>query len=163
MLNFPDSDSEYSTSSEKYHNLVMSTEAVVKTALAGEDVSDLRASFRQALSFSIPPLTLYRNYSSPGAYSELIFGVPLVDLETSRDNIPKVMRMCIDEIEKRGLKTKNIYVVSFQKRVLGFAFSVARQHGHSTRKYVRPVQSITVTRHLSADMNSHSVMAEVRK
>ena len=113
MLNFRDSDSECSTSSEKYHNLVMSTEAVVKTALAGKDVSDLRASFRQALSFSIPPLTLYRNYSPPGAYSELIFGVPLVDLETSRDNIPKVMRMCIDEIEKRGLKTKNIYVVSF--------------------------------------------------
>ena len=91
----------------------MSTDAVVKTTLAGKDVSDLRASFRQALSFSIPPLTLYHNYIPPSAYSELIFGVPLVSLETSRDNIPKVMRMCIDEIEKRGLQTKNIYVVSF--------------------------------------------------
>ena len=111
-VNFVILTSQYSTSSGKYHNLVMGTEAVVKTALAGEDVSDLRASFRQALSFSIPPLTLYRNYSPPGAYSELIFGVPLVDLETTQDKVPKVMRMCIEEIEKRGLKTKNIYVVS---------------------------------------------------
>ena len=103
----------------------MGTRAVVKTALAGGDVSDLRASFRQALTFSIPPFTLYRGYSPPGVYSELIFGVPLVDLETTQDNVPKVMRMCIEEIEKRGLKTKNIYAVSFSKPVLGFVFSVA--------------------------------------
>lgn len=95
----------------------MSTKAAVKNALGGSDESDLRASFRQALSFSIPPVTLYRNYNinRPGPYSELIFGVPLVDLETTQDNVPKVMRMCIEEVEKRGLKTKNIYLVSFSK------------------------------------------------
>ena len=104
----------------------MSTRAVVKTALAGGDVSNLRASFRQALAFSIPPFTLYRGYSPPGAYSELIFGVPVVDLETTQNNVPKLMTLCIEEIEKRGLKAKNIYPVSFSKPVLlGFVFSVA--------------------------------------
>jgi hypothetical protein len=89
----------------------MSTRTEVEIALARTDMSDLRASFRRALSFSIPPLALYRN-SRPGAYSELTFGVPLVDIETSEDHVPKVMRMCIEEVEKRGLNTHKIYSVS---------------------------------------------------
>ena len=104
-------------SSGNYRNLVMSTKAAVKNALARSDESHLGAFFRQALSFSIPPVTLYRNYNinRPGTYSELIFGFPLVDLETTQDNVPKVMRMCIEEVEKRGMKTKDIYEVSFSK------------------------------------------------
>ncbi|KAH9037694.1 Rho GTPase activation protein [Lactarius hengduanensis] len=86
----------------------MSTSAEVETALAGTDTSDLRASFGHALSYSIPPLTLYCNYR-PNAYSNLIFGVPLVNLTTNRDNVPKVIRMCIEEVEKRGLDTHKIY------------------------------------------------------
>ncbi|KAI9456978.1 hypothetical protein BJY52DRAFT_1187583 [Lactarius psammicola] len=53
-----------------------------------QDSFDLKASFRLALSFSIPPLTLYRN-NRPGAYSDLIFGLPLVDLATDQDGVPK--------------------------------------------------------------------------
>jgi hypothetical protein len=94
----------------KHDDLARNTRGVVEKALAGTDTSDLRASFRRALSFSIPPLTLYRNHR-PGAYSDLIFGVPLVDVETDEDNIPKVMKMCIEEVEKRGLNTKKIYSV----------------------------------------------------
>ncbi|KAI9456966.1 Rho GTPase activation protein [Lactarius psammicola] len=93
-----------------YDELAMSTRAQVEKTLAETKTSDLRASFRHALSFSIPPLTPYHNYR-PGAYSELIFGVPLVDLMTNEDNVPKVMRMCIEEVEKRGLNTKNIYLL----------------------------------------------------
>ncbi|KAH8996989.1 hypothetical protein EDB86DRAFT_3243261 [Lactarius hatsudake] len=92
----------------KYDDLAMSTRAEVVKALAGTDTSGLMASFRRALSFSIPPSTLYRN-SYPSAYSDLIFGVPLVDLETNQDNIPKVIKLCIEEVEKRGLDTKKIY------------------------------------------------------
>ena len=79
--------------------------------------SDLRASFRRALSFSIPPTTFYRNYY-PGARPEsipesgMIFGVPVVDVETNHDNVPKVMRICMEEVEKRGLDEKGIYSVS---------------------------------------------------
>ena len=97
-----------------FDSLAKSTKAEVKKALTGIDTADLKASFRRALSFSIPPLTLYHREYRPGAY--LIFGVPLkdplVDVTTSEDNVPKVMRMCIDEVEKRGLNTKNIYSVS---------------------------------------------------
>ncbi|KAI9430914.1 hypothetical protein H4582DRAFT_2103458 [Lactarius indigo] len=96
------------TACAKYDNFATKTKVEVKKALARTDTSDLRASFRRSLSFSIPPLTLYRD-CRPGAYSDLIFGVPLVDLETDEDNIPKVMRMCIQEVEKRGLNTRNVY------------------------------------------------------
>ncbi|KAH9032157.1 hypothetical protein EDB85DRAFT_1956973, partial [Lactarius pseudohatsudake] len=86
-----------------HDDLAMITMAEVEKVLAGIDTSNLKASFRQALSFSIPPITLYRNYR-PSTYSDsdLIFGVPLVNLTTDRDNVPQVMRMCIDEVEKRG-------------------------------------------------------------
>ncbi|KAH9059291.1 Rho GTPase activation protein [Lactarius vividus] len=97
------------TTHASHGELEMSTRAEIKKALAGTDMSDLRASFHRALSFSIPPQTLYRNYR-PGEYSDLIFGVPLVDVETNED-VPKVMKMCIEEVEKRGLNTKGIYSV----------------------------------------------------
>ena len=88
----------------------MITRVEVKKALNGVDTSELRASFRRAHSFSIPPFTLYRNYH-PGAYSDSIFGVPLVDVTTNQDNVPKVIRLCIEEVERRGLDTKKIYSV----------------------------------------------------
>jgi hypothetical protein len=108
-------DMSCSTASAKYNNLAISTGVEVEKVLAGRDTSEsvLRASFRRALSFSIPPPTFYCNYC-PGAHSDLdlIFGVPLVDVETNPDNTPKVMRICMEEVEKRGLDTKRIYSVS---------------------------------------------------
>ncbi|KAH8986340.1 hypothetical protein EDB92DRAFT_2022602 [Lactarius akahatsu] len=85
-------------------------DSILHAAQHAQNTSDLRASFRRAFAFSIPPPTLYRN-NRPGAYSDLIFGIPLVDLTTNEDNVPKVMRMCIEEVEKRGLNTKGIYWV----------------------------------------------------
>ncbi|KAH8989319.1 hypothetical protein EDB86DRAFT_1903013 [Lactarius hatsudake] len=98
------------TAYTKHGNLAMSTGAEVEKTLAGTDTSGLRASFDHALSFSIPPLTLYCNYR-PNAYSNLIFGVPLVNLATNQDYVPKVIRMCIEEVEKRGLNAHKIYSV----------------------------------------------------
>ncbi|KAI9429807.1 Rho GTPase activation protein [Lactarius indigo] len=98
------------TAFTRHGNLAMSTGAEVERCLLGTDTSDLKASLDQALSFSIPPLTLYCNYR-PNAYSDLIFGVPLVNLTTDQDNVPKVIRMCIEEVEKRGLNTHKIYLV----------------------------------------------------
>ena len=91
-----------------FDSLAKSTKAEVKKALAGIDTADLKASFRRALSFSIPPLILYRNYRL-GAYSNIVFGVPLVDVTSNEEKVPKVMRMCIEEVEKRGLNTHKIY------------------------------------------------------
>jgi hypothetical protein len=119
-------DTACNTTCAKYDNLAMNTKAEVENILDRTDTSDLRASFRRALFFSIPPLTLYHNFR-PGAYSNLTFGVPLVDHERNEDNVPKIMRMCIDEVEKRGLNTNKIYSVSRLRYqyMLGFMLSVA--------------------------------------
>ncbi|KAH8989389.1 Rho GTPase activation protein [Lactarius hatsudake] len=89
-----------------YHDLAMSTKAEVEEALARTDTSDLRTSFRRELSHSIPPPIFYRNYRP-----DPVFGVPLVEVETDDNKVPKVMRMCIEEVEKRGLNTIGIYSV----------------------------------------------------
>ena len=104
----------------------MNTKTEVENVLDTTDTSDLRASFRRALSLSIPPLTLYRN-CRPGGYSNLVFGVPLVDHATStrEGNVPKVMKMCMEEVEKRGLHIDGLYPVSLSSRILGFILIVA--------------------------------------
>ncbi|KAF8265569.1 hypothetical protein EI94DRAFT_1787398 [Lactarius quietus] len=98
------------TACVKYDDLAMSTRAKVEEALAGRESSDLRASFCRTLSISIPPQALYSNYRL-GYFSQLVFGVPLVDLRAKQGNVPTVMRMCIEEVEKRGLNTTKIYSV----------------------------------------------------
>ncbi len=56
--NLREFDTACSTAYAKYDELAMSTRADVEKALAGTDTSDLRGSFRSALSFSIPLPTL---------------------------------------------------------------------------------------------------------
>ena len=111
LRNLVRSDMACSQACAKHHDLAKTTEAEIENALGEADTSNLRVSFCRALSFSTPPLTLYHNYR-PGEYSNLIFGVPLVDLGMLEDNVPKVMRMCMDEVEKRGLSVDKIYSVS---------------------------------------------------
>ncbi|KAI9433310.1 Rho GTPase activation protein [Lactarius indigo] len=99
------------TACATYNNdLVTNIGPEVKEALAGTDTSNLKASFRRTLSSSIPPPALYRNYRL-GTYSNLVFGVPLQDCMIDGDNVPKVIRMCIEEVEQRpeGLDTYQIY------------------------------------------------------
>ncbi|KAH9057746.1 Rho GTPase activation protein [Lactarius vividus] len=115
-----------------YHDLAMGTRPVVWKALNGKDGSGLAGSFHRAFSLSVPPLTLYRNYRSSG-YSNLIFGVPLADPAADQYNVPKVIGMCIAEVEKRGLNTHKLYslgsindaeVLQLRRRMEGeFTFS----------------------------------------
>jgi hypothetical protein len=102
-----------SSACENYDVLAKSTRTEVEKSLAQRDTSNLRASFRRALSLSIHPPSLYCN-PRPRVYSHLIFGVPLADLEIDdlEDNVPKVMRMCIKDLEKRALNTQGIHSVS---------------------------------------------------
>ena len=113
----------------------MSTRAEAEKAFTGTDTSGLRASFDHGFSLSIPPLTLYCNYR-PDAYSDLIFGLPLacplVNSASIQDNVPKVIRLCIDEVEKRGLDTHKIYSVSRLRQGFESMFSFAGGF------YVRP-------------------------
>ena len=91
-------------------HLATSTKAEVEKSLTRTDASGLKKSFSHALSHSIPQLTLYCNYHP--ANLDLIFGVPLMSFATNQDNVPKAIRMCIDEVEMRGLDTRRLYSVS---------------------------------------------------
>ncbi|KAF8257420.1 hypothetical protein EI94DRAFT_1817911 [Lactarius quietus] len=114
---------DMTAASAKYDNLARSTTLEVEKAIARRDPyeSDLRASFRRALSFSIPPPTFYRKYC-PGVHSDLIFGAPLMDVETNEDNVPKVLRKCMEEVERRDLNTKGIYSNEMTVEVLAVKF-----------------------------------------
>ncbi|KAH8996912.1 hypothetical protein EDB86DRAFT_2828958 [Lactarius hatsudake] len=136
LVNYMDGLTEACT---KRGNLATNTGAEVENALTGTDTSGLRMSLGHALSFSIPPLTLYCNYR-PDAYSDLIFGVPLVDLTT---DVPKVIRMCTEEVEKRGLDTHKIYSV-----------------GSIYDADILQASGIYPNANLPADTNSHSVAAQ---
>ncbi|KAH9051871.1 hypothetical protein EDB87DRAFT_1693352 [Lactarius vividus] len=123
--------------------LAMSTSAEVEKALAGTDASGLRASFGHALSFSVPPLTLYCNYR-PNAYSNLVFGVPLVNLTTNQDNVPKLRRRFESEQSFSFDSTGNIHSVAMLlKRYLWdlpeplFMLSLedCRQYGQNRVRY----------------------------
>jgi len=86
---------------------------------AETDTCILAASFRRSLALSIPPPTLYYNYHV-GECQDLIFGVSLADYATARgieNDVPKVLRICIDEIDKRGLDAEGIYRVKRRKHV----------------------------------------------
>jgi hypothetical protein len=144
----------------KHDDIARSTGAEVENALGGTDSSDLRVSFRWALSFSTPPLTLYRNYR-PGGCSNRIFGVPLVDDGINEDKVPKVMRMCIDEVEKRGLNIDKIYSVSIERCFRMHAKCPSRVP-YMTNKFGRPVEFTAKTSSL-ADANLYSVAGQVRK
>ena len=111
--NLPEPDMACSKACTTNGVIAKRTGAEVESALSGTDTSNLKVFFRQALYFSTPPLILYRN-CRPGAYSNLIFGVPLafLGMNDSEEKVPNVMKMCIDEIEKRGLNVDKIYSVS---------------------------------------------------
>lgn len=103
-----------SSSCGKNTYLAINTRSEVEKALTGPDTRDLAASLRRALTFSSPPATFFRNFRV-GGYSDPIFGVTLLDYASSRDReekMPKVMRVCTEEVEKRGLNANKIYSVS---------------------------------------------------
>ena len=131
----------------------------MENALDGRDTSDLRVSFRRAIASCTPPLTLYCNYR-PGVYSNLIFGVPLVELGLNEDEVPKVMRMCIDEVEKRGLNIDKIYAGPAQSTQVGF--TPRSQSPVSIRDpEVQKVSGTCSADHLQADMHSIQLLRRI--
>ncbi|KAF8265551.1 hypothetical protein EI94DRAFT_1831140 [Lactarius quietus] len=145
-LSYPENlenfNTAYSTASAKCGNLAKSTMVEVERALVGSDASEsnLRASFRRALSFSIPPPTVYRNYY-PGVLPDFTFGAPLADVETNEDNVPKVMRICMEEVEKRGLNVLGIYSIWYSG--IGVQVLQLRQRFESEKSFsFRPSDDI---------------------
>ncbi|KAH9057732.1 hypothetical protein EDB87DRAFT_1832883 [Lactarius vividus] len=131
------------------HDLTTNLRPEVDKALAGTDTSNLKASFRHTFSSSVPPPALYLNYRL-GAHSNLVFGALLRDCMTDGDCVPKVIRMCMEEVEARGLDTDEIYsypldalydpgVQQLQRRMeseQAFAFSY-KDNIHSVAKLLK--------------------------
>ncbi|KAF8139875.1 hypothetical protein EV363DRAFT_1498278 [Boletus edulis] len=86
-----------------------------------KDVSLVTTLIPRALASLIPKPICYYNYNV-GECGDLIFGVSLVDYATSRGlgetEIPKIVRICIQEIDERGLESEGIYRVSGRHAVV---------------------------------------------
>ncbi|KZT06270.1 RhoGAP-domain-containing protein [Laetiporus sulphureus 93-53] len=79
------------------------------------DITIIAPNIARQLSASIPKPVYYHNHLV-GECRDLIFGVSLVDYATSRNlpegEVPKIVRICVSEIEMRGLEAEGIYRVS---------------------------------------------------
>ncbi len=83
------------------------------------DSTAIAAAIPRLLSAAVPKPVFYYNYNV-GECRDLIFGVSLVDYATARSlpegEIPKIIRICIQDIEQRGLDAEGIYRVSCLRR-----------------------------------------------
>lgn len=90
------------------------TRSMVTKVSPEKDVSLVSTHIPRALTSLIPKPIFYYNYNV-GECSDLIFGVSLVDYATSRGlgetEIPKIVRICIQEVDERGLESEGIYRV----------------------------------------------------
>lgn len=78
------------------------------------DVDKLKTQIPRSLASAIPDPILYE-HGQVGECNDLIFGFSLVDYATAKGlpdgGIPKIIRICIEEIDKRGLESEGIYRV----------------------------------------------------
>ena len=78
------------------------------------DSAAIAASIPRLLAAASPKPVYYYNYNV-GECKDLIFGVSLVDYATARGplegDIPKIVKMCIEDIDRRGLDAEGIYRV----------------------------------------------------
>lgn len=110
------------------NHLASHTRSAVDNVCAETDTAILVATLHSSIARSTPSPILYYNYHV-GECQDLIFGVNLVDYATARgseNDVPKSLRICIDEIDKRGLDAEGIYRVSTSKspRTTPFLFTV---------------------------------------
>jgi hypothetical protein len=79
-----------------------------------DDLSVVAAKNRRNLPAESPKRVLYHNYYV-GECQDMLFGVNLVDYATARGlpegEIPRIVRLCIQEIDERGLTFEGIYRV----------------------------------------------------
>lgn len=80
-----------------------------------KDIAKLNANIPRSLASAIPEPILYE-HGQVGLCNDLIFGISLVDYATAKGlqegEVPKIIRICIEEIDRRGLGSEGIYRVS---------------------------------------------------
>ncbi len=88
---------------------------MVEKIVPQRDSAAIAASIPRLLAAITPKPIYYYNYNV-GECKDLIFGVSLVDYATARGplegDIPKIIRICVEDIDKRGLEAEGIYRVS---------------------------------------------------
>ncbi|KAJ7630593.1 hypothetical protein FB45DRAFT_915968 [Roridomyces roridus] len=85
------------------------------------DVSKLASLIPRSLASAIPERILYEN-AAVGECEDLIFGFSLADYAVSHNladgEVPKIVAICIKEIDQRGLESEGIYRVSGRHAVV---------------------------------------------
>ena len=86
--------------------------SVVERISPSKDLHILTQAIPRSLASAIPKPVLYWNYQV-GECSDLIFGFSLVDYATAKGladgEVPKIIRICIKEIDCRGMESEGIY------------------------------------------------------
>ena len=80
-----------------------------------KDATNLKSLIPSSLAHAIPDPILYQ-HGQVGPCNDLIFGFSLVDYATTKGlkdgAVPKIVRICIQAIDLRGLESEGIYRVS---------------------------------------------------
>ncbi|KAI0733987.1 RhoGAP-domain-containing protein [Fomitopsis betulina] len=86
---------------------------------SAQDSAIIGSNIPRMLAAALPKPIYYYNFTV-GECKDLIFGVSLVDYATARNlhgvegeqGVPKIVRICVKDIDKRGLESEGIYRVS---------------------------------------------------
>ncbi|KAJ7693690.1 hypothetical protein B0H17DRAFT_1199797 [Mycena rosella] len=101
--------------------LSMHARSIVDRISPEIDVSKLAAYIPRSLASAIPERILY-HHGQVGECNDLIFGFSLVDYAMSHNlpesEAPKIVQLCIKEIDQRGLQSEGIYRVSGRHAVV---------------------------------------------
>ncbi|KIK71391.1 hypothetical protein GYMLUDRAFT_254611 [Collybiopsis luxurians FD-317 M1] len=89
--------------------------SVVNKISPEKDKNRFASHIPRSLASAIPDPILY-HHGQVGECHDLVFGFSLLDYATTKnlpeDEVPKIVRVCIAEIDKRGLDAEGIYRVS---------------------------------------------------
>ncbi|KIO02466.1 hypothetical protein M404DRAFT_16145 [Pisolithus tinctorius Marx 270] len=89
--------------------------AVIQKISPEKDLALATNQLPRSMASLIQKPILYYNYNV-GECNDLIFGVSLVDYATSRGLsegvVPRIVQLCIAEVDRKGLETEGIYRVS---------------------------------------------------
>ncbi|KAL1740873.1 Rho GTPase activation protein, partial [Schizophyllum fasciatum] len=88
---------------------------LVDKIIPEKDVQRMTSFIPRAIASATPERVHYE-HGLQGVCSDLIFGISLTDYATGKNlrdgDIPRIVRLCIDEIDRRGLEAEGIYRVS---------------------------------------------------
>ncbi|KAG6891083.1 hypothetical protein C0995_014173 [Termitomyces sp. Mi166 len=113
LLNpFDDLTRYKSATSTTQTQLAAHARTIVNKISSERDVNKVKSYIPRSMASAIPEPILYQ-HGLVGLCNDLIFGFSLVDYATSKGlqdgEIPKIIRICIQEIDRRGLESEGIY------------------------------------------------------